>query len=277
MWKSNFDIEQQLNISKEIIRVYHSLINATKHGLTKKPIKLPNYFPKNIYNKEKKGIGICCIGKNENLSAKEYAEYYKILGMKKIIIYDNNDINGEKFEDVLEIYIKNYFVEIINIRGFHSAQIPIYNICYKTYRNQFDYISFLDFDEFITIEKNQNISEYIYNSKMNNCESILLNWVNYGDINLENYDNRIIIKRFIKPINKFNRGKCIVRTDIQNLIIFTSHIIGINTKYFCDSNGKRLFPNNFYVFSPPKKAEVFIKHFFQKIRRKNFVLSQTLF
>ena len=34
-------------------------------------------------------------------------------------------------------------------------------------------------------------------------------------------------------------GKSITRTDISNLLIISTHVIEINTKYFCDSNGKR--------------------------------------
>ena len=119
----------------------------------------------NNYNlKEKKGIGICVIGKNENLYAREFVEYYQKLGIKKIIIYDNNNLNGERFEDVLNDYIKRNFVEIISIRGLESIQFPIYNICYQSYKNQFDYISFLDFDEFITFNDNnlKNINDYIH-------------------------------------------------------------------------------------------------------------------
>ena len=257
-------IGKKLILSREIIKIYSSLFNEAKNGFNKGPKILNDYIPKKLDFKEKKGIGICCIGKNENLYAKEYVEYYFKLGIKKIIIYDNNDINGEKFEDVLEEYIKNNYVEIINIRGFQSTQIPIYNLCYKTYNKQFDYISFLDFDEFIIIKKNLNINEYIYSSKLQKCETILLNWVIYGDNELEKYDNRTMMERFTKPIYKLSRGKNIVRTDIPNLIIVTSHVIGVNTNYFCDSNGKRLFPKNFYDFESPKYLEVYIKHFFTK-------------
>ena len=35
-------------------------------------------------------------------------------------------------------FIKTNFVEIIDIRGFRSAQLPSYNHCYEKYRNQFD-------------------------------------------------------------------------------------------------------------------------------------------
>ena len=37
--------------------------------------------------------------------------------MNKIYLYDNNDINGEKFEDVIDDYIKSGFVEINDWRG----------------------------------------------------------------------------------------------------------------------------------------------------------------
>ena len=74
------------------------------------------------YFRNKKGVGICSIGRKENLYAKEFVEYYLKLGIKKIIIYDNNDIDGEKFEDVLEQYIKNKYVEIIDVRGFQSIK-----------------------------------------------------------------------------------------------------------------------------------------------------------
>ena len=50
--------------------------------------------------------------------------------MKKIIIYDNNDINGENFNDIIkDKYSKE--VDIIDVRGMSSIQIPIYNYCYK--------------------------------------------------------------------------------------------------------------------------------------------------
>jgi len=260
----NCESYNQLNLSKEIIKIYSNIYNAAKNEINKIPYNLPNYIKNNYNFIEKKGVGICCIGKNENLYAKEYVEYYLKLGIKKIIIYDNNDINGEKFEDILEKYIKNNFVEIINIRGFQSVQLPVYNLCYKTFSNQFDFISFLDFDEFITIQNNMNINEYIYDFKFHKCETILLNWVMYGDNDLEKYDNRSMIERFIKPHNKYNRGKSIVRTGISNLIIISTIVIGVNTKYFCNSNGIRLFPNTYFDFQAPNNSEAFIKHFYTK-------------
>ena len=257
------DMEKKLSLSIEFIKIYSILFYASKNGLTNKPIISFNER-KPFHVIQKRGVGICSIGRKENLYAKEFVDYYLKLGIKKIIIYDDNEINGEKFEDVLKEYIINGKVEIIDIHGFESAQFPSYNDCYKRYGHQFDFLLFLDFDEFIKIEKNIDINTYLYNKKFEKCETIVLNWVIYGDNNLVRYDNRTLLERFTKPRSNMKVGKCIVRTNISRLIIASTLMIGINTKYFCDSNGNRIFPKSFNVFVPPKEPEAYIKHFFTK-------------
>ena len=191
-------------------------------------------------------------------------EYYLKLGIKKFIIYDNNEINGETFEESLKEYIINEKVEIIDIRGIESAQFPSYMDCYYKYGNQFDFLLFIDFDDFIKIENDIDINTYLYDKKFEKCDTIVLNWVMYGDNNLVKYDNRTMIERFTKPIINWSKGKSIVRSNINNLIISSSHIIGINTKYFCDSNGNRVFPQTFHQFDIPNKPKAYIKHFYTK-------------
>ena len=111
-----------------------------------------NYsFTKNIFN-----ICICSIVKDENLYIKEFVDYYSNLGIDKLFIYDNNDLEGEKLDDILKDYIKNKFVEIIDVRGLSSIQIPIYNYCYRNNRNFYDWIGFIDIDEYLYIENNNN-------------------------------------------------------------------------------------------------------------------------
>jgi len=255
--------KNKLNLAFEFMKSYSILFNAAMQGLTKKP---QNYFKniENNYKIYKKGVGICTLGKRENLYAKEFVEYYLNLGIKKIIIYDNNDINGEKFEEVLKEYKISKKVEIIDIQGFESPQFPAYMDCYYKYRDQFDFLLFIDFDDFIKIENNIDINTYLYDENFKKCETIVLNWVLYGDNNLVKYDNRPMVERFTKPVLKWNKGKSIVRTNNDKLIISSSHIIGINTKYFCDSNGNRIFPKTYHQFILPKIPKAYIKHFYTK-------------
>ena len=57
-------------------------------------------------------IAICSIGKQENLYIEEFVEYYKNLGFKKIFLYDNNELGGENFSEVLGTYIT--FLEYVS-------------------------------------------------------------------------------------------------------------------------------------------------------------------
>ena len=47
-------------------------------------------------------ICLCTVGKRENLYIREFVEYYIQFGVDKIYLYDNNNLNEEKFEDVIE-------------------------------------------------------------------------------------------------------------------------------------------------------------------------------
>ena len=98
-------------------------------------------------------VCLCAIGKKENLYAKEYVEHYKKIGYDHVYIYDNNDINDEKFEDVLQKEISENFVTIIDYRGFDRSkgapQFVSYRDCYEKNKNKCDWLSFFDFDEFL--------------------------------------------------------------------------------------------------------------------------------
>jgi hypothetical protein len=68
-----------------------------KDGKASKPENY-NYNKYKNYTYKKSGICLCTIAKNENIYAREFIENYRLLGFNKIIIFDNNEINGEKFD-----------------------------------------------------------------------------------------------------------------------------------------------------------------------------------
>ena len=50
-------------------------------------------------------ICICTLGKTENRYIKEFVDYYEKYGVDIIFLYDNNDNDGERFEEVIGNYI----------------------------------------------------------------------------------------------------------------------------------------------------------------------------
>ena len=114
-----------------------------------------NIFFSLIKKKQKKFIILCVIGKNENLYAKEYINHYKNLGFNHIFIYDNIDINDERFSDILHNEIESGFISIIDFIGYksysNSTQIEAYYDCYKRNNRDYNWLSFYDFDEYLEL------------------------------------------------------------------------------------------------------------------------------
>ena len=256
------NINMKLYISNELIKIYSILYDAARKGYNNP--KYNKIVDKNYNIRKKKGICICCIVKRENIYIREFIEYHFLLGIKKIIIYDNNDIDGEKLQEVILDYIEKKYVNIIDVRGFSSIQIPIYNHCYQKNKDLYDWIGLIDVDEFMYIRQNNKINDFLYNNRFSKCELIFLNWLIYNDNNLIKYENKPLIKRFSKSIKLYYQGKSFVRGGFKNLLIPSTHIPGINIHYFCNSNGERIYPRNFFNSKIENSPKAFIKHYYTK-------------
>jgi len=148
------------------------------------------------YINDKLKVCVCTIGKKENNYIVEFIEHYKNYGFDKIFLYDNNEKNNEKFEDVIYDYINNKFVEIINFRGRIKIQNIAINDCYLRNNNKYDWIFFNDIDEFIYLKNYKNIKIFLNKSKFNKCQAIQFNWVMHTDNNLIYYNNKSLVDRF---------------------------------------------------------------------------------
>ena len=160
----NDDDRNKIHLFNELFKIYSTLYFTAKVGKTLRPSNNYNYIIKDFNNNKTKGICLCTIGKKENLYAREYIDYYRKLGFDKIIIFDNNNLEDEKIEDVLHDYKKANFITIINARGVESAQLPLLNYCYQKYNMLYDWIAFFDFDEFLFINGSKTIKDYILHS-----------------------------------------------------------------------------------------------------------------
>ena len=209
-----------------------------------------------------KDVALCVIAKDENLYIKEFVEYYKNLGIKKIYLYDNNDINGENFYTILHSYISSEFIKIKNIRGKSEIQLLAYNDCYQRYLNKYSWFMFLDVDEFLYIKYNKTISNFLSDDRLSKCNTIFINYNEYGDSDLLKYDNRSIFKRFTQSQYR-TCGKSITRGGIKNAKIDIHKPLNINN--YCNSKGEseELYKNKIFI-SKIVVDSVELKHFITK-------------
>lgn len=201
---------------------------------------------------EKLKVALCAIVKNENLYIREWLEYYKKLGISKIFLYDNNEINGERLEDVIGDYISSSFVDVIDRRGKEKGLVYFGNInlqpltyidCYEDRLSDFDWVCFFDIDEFLEFRNGFDMFSFLQQSIFDDCGTILVGHETYGDNDLVTYDSRPVVERFTKLSNAWKDEcfvKSIVRTkeivDGENLLHFI-HCFRLKDKKVCFDDG----------------------------------------
>lgn len=144
---------------------------------------------------------ICCIAKNENHYLQEWVDYHLSIGFKHIYIYDNNDIEGERIEPLFADYEN---VTIVDCRGKSRYQVPAYTEFYCQFGDKYDWIAFIDVDEFITFSEKsgiRTIDEFLHLFDGKKVDVIQLNWMLYGDNDLVCPDRWNVLERFVTPLD----------------------------------------------------------------------------
>lgn len=141
-----------------------------------------------------KKVAICAIGRNENRYAVEWVEHYKAIGVSKIFVYDNYFGNETPLAETLKKYVDDSFVEITDIHDRKDLQCRAYEHCYKHHGNEFAWIGFLDFDEYLRWNGRENIEQMF--DRYKEGDQVLVNWRLFTDNGLTHYDPRPLKERF---------------------------------------------------------------------------------
>ena len=170
----------------------------------------------NIY---KPKIGLFMNARDED-NLKEWVAHHLLLDFDEIIIFDHNSV----------VPIKSLFqpsqnkVEIIECKLEKKIKVYLMNEATKIATTKgFDWLIYLDADEFIMLNNINNIHDFIY--LYQDFDSVGINWVMFGSNHHETPPNGLIMENYIK-IDKINLDKH-VKTFVK-----TSQIIKSNNPHF---------------------------------------------
>lgn len=217
-------------------------------------------------------ILLCCIGRLENAYIREFVEYYKILGVTNICLFDNNYDGEEDFNDVIGDYINNGFVILKNYRNRKVCQLAAYNECYRTYGEEYDWIMFFDIDEFMFINNDKTIEEYLSRDEFKNFDMIHVNWLIFGDGGNAKKTNGRLFERILTPLDiNLKSGynfpenfhiKSIIRGGLKSVIWNCTSHTPTNITSCCNSYG--IPCDGTSPFTPYDFRNAGIKHFTTK-------------
>ena len=127
-------------------------------------------------------VAIVCIAKDENYYLQEWISYNLKLGFDHIFLYQNDwrtDIENPQLTKL--------------IWDGPVAQLPAYNNFLNTNKD-YDWIAFIDCDEYISLKKHDNIKDFI--KEYDNPNGIGLNWFFYGSGGQLNRVNNSLLHQF---------------------------------------------------------------------------------
>jgi hypothetical protein len=140
---------------------------------------------------------LVCIAKDEENYVEEWLDYNHKLGFDEIIMYEND----------WKCPVERPFLNKIKFPGLHQ-QMNAYNHFLKHFRDDYDWIAFLDIDEFLVLKKHNNLKEFL--TEHDNEFGVSVNWYFFGSngqVDRQEENKNSLLKQFTK------RGK-----DVDQLI-----------------------------------------------------------
>ncbi len=130
-------------------------------------------------------IALVCVAKWEDYYLEEWLNYNQKLGFDKVIMYQN-DWTTDLEHPILEK----------RIYDGKSIQLNAYNEFLDT-NTEYDWVGFIDCDEFIVLKKHNNIKELIEEYK-GRSNAIALNWFMFGNMGIVNRYCNSLLTMFTK-------------------------------------------------------------------------------
>lgn len=183
---------------------------------------------------------IACV-KQEELYIQEWLDWHFSIGVDHIYLADNNDYD---YPVKLSSIIQDNRVTILNYNEVHPVQVPCYNDIFQEFGDLYDWVAFIDIDEFIHLPFNDNnLKQYLENVP-SHIFKIGINWKRYGDNGLIYYEDKPVQERFTQPVNIISKGRpfiykgqsCTVKSIIRGKKYYKSNDVQIVSQHFATNN-----------------------------------------
>ena len=156
-------------------------------------------------------VAVCAIVRNENRYLREWIEWHKGLGVEKFFIYDNGHGNDENPRDVIGDDSQVVIIDWRDRDG--NTQCEAYDECYREHGSEFDWMGFIDIDEFVQSE--MPLPD-VLNTLL--ADVVAFSWRMMTDNGLVHYDDRPVQERFTQPAEDLKPESQFVKSFVRGSI-----------------------------------------------------------
>lgn len=203
-------------------------------------------------NKDKKyKVSICGIFRDEALYMKEWIEFHKLAGVDHFYLYNN--FSKDDYLEVLVPYIENGDVTLTDW-PIQYGQIAAYRDCIKKYRNETQWIGFIDLDEFVVPKAMDSIYDFL--KPFSRRSAVLIPWKMFGSSGYMKRDTgRLVTEDFTVCWPKYcELGKCFYNTNFD-FAAQSKHNGALMHLFYGSIKGIALPPVN--IFDQPVVMDVY--------------------
>lgn len=224
-----------------------------------------------IPNNYKYRLSIVSVMKNFADGIEEWIEYYLLLGISHFYIYDNESTDNLKKR--LEQYIKNGKITYHFYPG-DVVQNYAYNHAICNYKNETEFMAFIDDDEFIVPKEDKLLPDVIdeiikknsMKPRMEKIGGIGINWRIYGTSFHKKKQKGMVIENYTLRADDFHQTGRVIKTICNPRVVkgflFNPHACIYKKGYCCISENGDIVKNASSEF--PSYNTLWINHYRSK-------------
>ena len=173
---------------------------------------LMKIFRPQTITRKKYYVSVCAIFRDEGCYLKEWIEFHKIIGVEHFYLYNN--FSSDNYLEVLEPYIQSGEVTLTDW-PVPQGQMSAYQDCFNRFKDETNWLAFIDLDEFIIPNFTDTINEFL--KSFEKRPAVLIYWLYFGSSGLIDRDiNGLIIEDFKVCSKKYSTmGKMIFNTSYE--------------------------------------------------------------
>ena len=138
---------------------------------------------------------VCLIVRNEARDIQEWMAFHALAGFDTLIIFDNGSDDGTA--DLIRAAARRYDVRFHHWENRSQAsQALAYEAACEAYKLEFDWIAFIDSDEFLVTTDDVPVNQFF--ARFEGWSAIAINWAVYGANGHEEFPPGLVVENFTR-------------------------------------------------------------------------------
>ncbi|CAI3925548.1 unnamed protein product [Commensalibacter communis] len=187
-------------------------------------------------------VAIALFVKNEHSDIAGWIAWYQAIGVDKLYIFDDYSTDGT-FEIILaaaQLYNIQYFrTDPIQQPNFYWRQRDSFMLAAKLAKGEYDWVGFLDADEYVYLNAYENISDFL--DQFPHADAVAINWCIYGNSNKVIRPRGMTVEIFLEHSDAFfgdnQQVKSFIRPEKLGCRYINPHQYDIDLSRYVDVKG----------------------------------------